>query len=59
MPIIIKPAERQSVSRVVCPQCGEKLRDVGLSRGSQITGLSFKCRRCGKLWAVETASKTE
>lgn len=59
MPIIIKPAERESISRVVCPECGDKLRGVGLSRESRISGLSFQCHRCGKLWAVETTPKSE
>ena len=56
MPIIIKPAERASITRLICPECGEKLRGVGLSKESQITGLSFQCHRCDKIWGVETTS---
>lgn len=54
MPIIIKPAEKAEVTRLTCRECGEKLRGVGLRRDSRIEGLSFKCKRCGKLWSVLT-----
>ncbi len=55
MSIIIKPAERASITRIVCPECGDKLRGVGLSKESSISGLSFKCHKCEKLWQVESS----
>ena len=50
----IQPAERSDVKHIYCPACGEKLRGVGIAKDSRIFGLSFKCRKCGKLWSVKT-----
>ena len=54
MPITITPTERKDITKLVCPECGERLRSVGLLSGSKIEGLTFKCRRCGKLWNVKS-----
>ena len=52
--LVITPIEKSEVTRLACKECGEKLRGVGLRRDSKIDGLSFKCKRCGKLWSVKT-----
>ena len=54
MPINITPAEKRDITKIVCPGCGERLRSVGLLRGSKIEGLTFKCKRCEKLWNVKS-----
>lgn len=51
----ITPAETAStLTKIACPECGEKIPRVGLLRGSKIEGLTFRCRRCGRLWEVKT-----
>jgi transposase-like protein len=54
MPIIITPAEKQEITKIICPDCKEKVRNVGLMKESHIKGLSFKCKRCGKLWVLKS-----
>ncbi len=54
MPIIITPQEKNEVTKIVCPGCNERVRLVGLLKESKISGLTFKCKRCGKLWNVKT-----
>ena len=48
-----------SVTKLVCPHCGEKVRSVLLTKDSRIEGLSFKCKRCGSCWAVKTTAPTK
>lgn len=50
----ITPAEKTDITRIVCPACGEKVARVGLLKNSRVDGLTFKCRRCGKLWVIKT-----
>lgn len=50
----ITPAEKSDVTHIVCPHCKEKLTRIGLQKNSKIEGLTFKCRKCGKLWNVKT-----
>lgn len=54
MPITITPTEKQEITKIVCPDCKEKVRHVGLLKESKIIGLTFKCKRCGKLWTVKS-----
>ncbi len=54
MPITITPTEKQEITKIVCPDCKEKVRQVGLLKESKIQGLTFKCKRCGKLWTVKS-----
>ena len=55
MSIMITPTEKTDVTKLVCPGCGEKVKGVGLKPNSITQGLSFKCRRCGELWEVNSA----
>ncbi len=50
----IVEAEEKEVTKLVCPRCKEKLPRVGVEKDSKIKGLTFKCRRCGRLWKVDT-----
>ncbi len=52
--LTITPAEKADITHIVCPYCKERLARVGISKGSKIVGLTFKCRKCGKLWNVKT-----
>ena len=52
----ITPCEKQDVTRLVCPACKEKVRGVGLLKGSAVSGLSFSCKRCHERWRVETTA---
>jgi len=47
-------ADKGEVTRLFCRECGEKLRGVALQKGSSIKGLTFVCKRCRKVNAVET-----
>lgn len=52
--LCITPAEKTEITHIVCPYCREKLSRVGLRKNSKIVGLTFKCRKCGRLWNVKT-----
>lgn len=54
MSLKIIPAEKQEITRIVCPACKEKIRGVGLLKESRIDGLTFKCNRCRNLWSVKS-----
>ena len=54
--IVIETIEKP-VKRITCPSCHEKIKGVGLIPGSHINGLTFKCRRCGKLWEIKEDEK--
>ena len=58
MSILITPIEKKTekneITKIVCPDCKEKVRQVGLLKESKIEGLTFKCKRCGKLWTVKS-----
>ena len=50
----ITPAPVCEVTNITCPACRERLPRVGIPKGSRIDHFTFKCRRCGRLWAVKT-----
>ena len=50
----IVTTERQEVTKLVCPDCKERVKGVGLAKGSSITGIVFKCRKCGAWKEVKT-----
>ena len=50
----IVPAEFSKVTKIVCPACGERAARIGLLPNSRIEGLTFKCKKCARLWAVST-----
>ena len=52
--ISVLPACEQDVTRIVCPVCREKVKGVGLTKGSEVKGLTFRCRRCHRLWELVT-----
>lgn len=52
--LIITPAEVADITKLSCPQCNEKVPRIGLHKDSQIKGLTFKCKKCGKLWEAKT-----
>ena len=54
MPVTITPTEKKDITKIVCPSCNERVRFIGLIKESKIDGLTFKCRRCGKLWNVKS-----
>jgi uncharacterized Zn finger protein len=54
MPLIITPTDRTDITRIVCPECKEKVHLVGLLKGSKIDGLTFRCKRCGRFWSVKS-----
>ena len=54
MAVTITPAQKSDVTRIICPECGEKVRGVGLLKDSSVRGLTFTCKRCRALWHVET-----
>jgi predicted RNA-binding Zn-ribbon protein involved in translation (DUF1610 family) len=54
MPMQIIPAKREEVTRICCPKCGEKVKQIGLLKNSKIDGLTFVCKKCSLPWAVKT-----
>ena len=44
----ISPAKESEITKIVCPDCHERLPRIGLLKDSNIKGLTFKCGRCGK-----------
>lgn len=54
MSMAIFPAQPGEITRIICPECGEKVRGVGLLKNSNVTGLTFTCKRCRNLWRVES-----
>ena len=52
--ITIVPADKSIVTKLVCPECKESVRGVGIEKGSSINGLLFTCRGCKHRWRVET-----
>lgn len=54
MSISIVPAEKAEITKIVCPDCNERVNSVGLLKTSKIEGLTFRCKRCGKIWKVTT-----
>lgn len=54
MSIIITPTDSYDVTKLVCPQCGERVKGVALRKDSKIEGLTFKCKRCGRFFSVKT-----
>ena len=48
----IIPAEGANITKIICPYCNERVRGVGIKKESHIVGLTFKCRRCSRLWEV-------
>lgn len=51
---LITPTVESEITKIVCPHCKEKVPRIGIEKGSKISGLTFKCRKCGKLWTVKT-----
>ncbi len=52
--LVITPTEKKDITHISCPHCGEKLPRIGLTKNSQVKGLTFRCRRCQKLWEIQT-----
>lgn len=50
----ITPTVESDVTKIVCPHCHEKVPRIGIPKGSKISCLTFKCRKCGNLWEVKT-----
>lgn len=57
MALRIVSTERTEVTKLACPACGEKVKQIGLRKDSVIDGLSFKCKRCGLYWEVKTTNE--
>ncbi len=47
MPLEITNCQREEMTRVICPDCGEWVRGIWLLKSSRIEGLIFRCSRCG------------
>ena len=48
----IDPIDPREVTKINCPACGERLPRVGLLKGSRVHGMTFKCKRCGRIWEI-------
>ena len=54
MPIIIKKTDRKDFTKLECPDCGERVKGIGILKESKIEGLTFKCKKCESAWTVTT-----
>ena len=50
--LMIDPVDPTEVTKINCPACGERLPRVGLQKDSRVSGMTFKCKRCGRIWAI-------
>ena len=50
----IVPTDVSDITKVVCPHCRERVPRIGIKKNSRIDGLTFRCRKCGKLWEIIT-----
>jgi hypothetical protein len=53
MPIVITPADKEDITRIICPECKDKIKYIGLAKDSKIDGLRIKCKRCGHYMKVK------
>lgn len=51
--LMIDPIDPAEVTKINCPACGERLPRVGLLKGSHVNGVTFKCKRCGRIWEIK------
>lgn len=54
MGIRVVPSVPKELTRISCIACGKRVRGVGLAKDSIVSGLNFRCERCGKYCEVET-----
>lgn len=59
MSMNISETEVAEITKIICPGCGNKLRGIGLMKDSVISGLSFRCRYCQKLFRVDASPEPE
>lgn len=59
MSMQVVPAHRDEVTKIICPDCGEKVKGVGLLKGSRVEGLVFRCKKCGAYKEVRSKSEKE
>ena len=52
--LYITPTVQSEITKIVCPNCNEKVPRVGLQKDSKVQGLTFRCKKCGRLWTVKT-----
>ena len=50
----ITPTVQSEFTKIVCPNCNKKVPRVGLQKDSKVQGLTFRCKKCGRLWTVKT-----
>ena len=47
MKITLSPSERDiNIKKIYCPECGEKLRNVGVRENTKIENMPARCKRC-------------
>lgn len=58
MSILISPSEKKTekneLTKLVCPDCKEKVKGIGLEKDSKVEGLVFRCKKCGAYKTVKT-----
>lgn len=59
MKISFEPSERDiNIKKIYCPECGEKLRNVGLREDTVIKNMPMRCKRCRHYTNVNVAPET-
>lgn len=49
-----KKTKKNEITKIVCSNCGEKVKNVGLEKDSKVDGLIFRCKKCGAYMTVKT-----
>ncbi len=57
MKITYSPSERKEIVKILCPQCGERVKSIGLDpENCHVEGLSCNCKRCHYLFEIRANS---
>lgn len=59
MEITYSKSDRKDIVRIHCPECGERVRNIGLDpEKCNLEGLSCRCKRCRNFFTVKAKAKT-
>lgn len=57
MRITYQPSRRMEIVQIHCPECGERVRHIGLDpENCNVEGLNCHCKRCHHLFKVNAQS---
>lgn len=54
MPIVLKRTDRKDFTKIVCPDCGQRAKGIGLLKESKVDGLTIECHKCKSTWEIKS-----